>query len=202
MTKQLFTKVGFIIEKVYGDFDKDKYLPSSPALIKLQEIIKKHDGVAYKGTHFTKKFIKFIKSKENDALTKEEKDNLVKRIDKFNENKNLNNLLKYYIRYTKISQNKIREKLEEMNLKVSLYTLIKISHKVLTEKGYEERFPKSEDSISDEQRESIIKDGRSENPDPIRKIAVKWRVSITSAMNIIRDDLGEKEFNKKSSSFF
>jgi len=31
--EELFTKVGFIIEKVYGDFDKGKYLQSSPALI-------------------------------------------------------------------------------------------------------------------------------------------------------------------------
>lgn len=30
---ELFNEVGFEIEKVYGDFDKGKYLPSSPALI-------------------------------------------------------------------------------------------------------------------------------------------------------------------------
>ena len=31
--EKLFNEVGFIIEKVYGDFDKGKYLQSSPALI-------------------------------------------------------------------------------------------------------------------------------------------------------------------------
>ena len=137
---------------------------------KLKEIIKKHDGVAYKGTHFTKKFIRFIKSKENDALTKEEKDNLVKRIDKFNENKNLNNLLKYYIRYTKLSQSKILKKLKDMNLKTSPYTLTNISHKILTREKYKKRFPKPP-NLSDEQREGIIKAGRSENPCSLEDIA-------------------------------
>jgi len=31
--EELFNEVGFIIEKVYGDFDKGEYLQSSPALI-------------------------------------------------------------------------------------------------------------------------------------------------------------------------
>lgn len=31
--EELFNEVGFIIEKVYGDFDKGAYLRSSPALI-------------------------------------------------------------------------------------------------------------------------------------------------------------------------
>ncbi len=31
--EELFTEVGFIIEKVYGDFDKGEYLQSSSALI-------------------------------------------------------------------------------------------------------------------------------------------------------------------------
>ncbi|GAH62148.1 unnamed protein product, partial [marine sediment metagenome] len=50
---------------------------------KLKELIKKYDGIAYKGAQFTKKFIKFIKSEENDALTKKEKYNLIKRIEEF-----------------------------------------------------------------------------------------------------------------------
>jgi len=164
---------------------------------KLKELIKKHDGVAYKGTHFTKKFIKFIKDQDNDTLTKKEKYNLLKRIDEFNESKIITNLLKYYIRYTKISQNKVREKLEEMNLKISKYTLTKISHKVLTQKEYEERFTKPGDWVSDEQREGIIKDGRSKNPISVTKIAETWGVGWGTARDIIKKDLGEKEYHKK-----
>jgi len=220
---------------------------------KLKEIIKIHDGDTYKGSHFTKKFIKFIKDQDNNVLTKEEKDNLVKRIDEFNENKNINNVLKYYVKYTNLSQPKILKKLEDMNLKITKLTLINILHKILTREVYKKRFPKPEDWVSDEQREGIIKagrsknpgslndigdefgvsygtvrdiikkdlgekvyhkkfpkpevsdeqregiirDGRSKNPDSIPKIAAKWGVSITSAVNIIQDDLGEKVYHKK-----
>jgi len=31
--EELFNEAGFIIEKVYGDFDKGEYLQSSPVLI-------------------------------------------------------------------------------------------------------------------------------------------------------------------------
>jgi len=84
-----------------------------------------------------------------------------------------------------------------MNLKTSRYTLTKILHKILTQKEYEERFTANKDIISDKQREGIIKAGRSENPDTIGNIAVEWGISSTSALNIIRDDLGEKEYHKK-----
>jgi len=164
---------------------------------KLKELIKKYEGLAYKGTHFTMRFIKFINSEENNALNRREKDNLIKRIDEFNENKNLNNLLKYYIRYTKLSQPEIFKKLKNMNLKASIYTIKKISHEILTQKEYEERFTANKDLISDEQREGIIKAGRSKNPIPVYKIAEKWGVALSSALIIIGNDLGEREFNKK-----
>ncbi len=179
-----------LIEKAKEDFKIFK----DP---KLKEIIKNYDGIAYKGNHFFIRFIKFIKDQDNDALTKEEKDKLVKRIYKFNENKNINNLLIYYIKYTDLSLNKILEQLEDMNLKAPQHTLKNISHEILTQKKYEERFTANKDIISDEQREGIIKAGRSENPDTVGNIAVKWGVSYSSALIIIRNDLGEREFNKK-----
>ncbi len=164
---------------------------------KLKELLKKYDGIAYRGTQFTKKFIKFIKDQDNDALTKEEKDDLVKIINKFNENRNINNLVKYYIKYTNLSQRKIFKKLKNMNLRIKKGGLAKMCHKVLTQKEYEERFTANKDLVSDEQREGIIKDGRSKNPDSIPKIAEKWGVAKSTANKIIKDDLGEEEFHKK-----
>ncbi len=165
---------------------------------KLKELIKKYDGgIVYKGTHFTKKFIKFIKSEENDALTKEEKNNLVKRIDEFNENKNIDNLLEHYIKYTKFSKQKIYRKLKEMNFKIGRGSLTTICHKILTQKEYEKRFPSPDDWVSDEQREGIIKAGRSKNPDSLDNIADEFGVAVGTVRKIIIKDLGEKEYHTK-----
>ncbi len=158
---------------------------------KLKEMIKNYDGIAYKGNHFTKIFIKFIKDQDNDALTKEEKDNLVKSIEEFNKNKSLDNLLKHYIRYTKLSQSKILKKLKDMNLKTSPYTLTNISHKILTREKYKKRFPKPP-NISNEQREGIIKAGRSENPCSLEDIADEFGVAYSNVRDIIIKVLGEK----------
>jgi len=179
-----------LIDKAIGEF---KILKDP----KLKEMIKKHDGIAYKGNHFTKKFIKFIKDQDNDALTRKEKDNLVKRIDEFNENRNINNLLRYYIKYTKISQNKIIEKLEDMNLNISKYTLSQISHKILTGEEYKKRFLRPQNWVPDEQREGIIKAGRSTNPGSLRDIGNEFGVPDSTVGNIIRKDLGEKVYHKK-----
>ncbi len=158
---------------------------------KLKEMIKNYNGIAYKGTHFTKKFIKFIISKENYSLSKY---NLIRRIEVFKENKNLDNLLKHYIKYTNLSQDKILKNFKEMNLKIKKFILVKKCHTVLTQKEYEERFPKPE--VSDEQREGIIQAGRSEDPDSIRKIAETWEISLSTAIVIIKNDLGEKLYHK------
>jgi len=162
---------------------------------KLKELTKKYDGLAYKGTHFTKKFIKFIKDQDNDALTKKEKDNLVKRIYEFNESKIIINLVKYYLKYTKLSRPKILKKLTDMNLKIKRDMLTKMCYMVLTQKEFEERFPKLE--VSDEQREGIIKAGRSEEFDSINEIAKTWGVGWGTARDIVENDLGKKEFDKK-----
>ncbi len=80
---------------------------------------------------------------------------------------------------------------------VSPGTAIDIIKNNLGDKVYHMKFPRSEDWVSDEQREGIIIAGRLEKPNGISYIAVEWKVGPNTAYKIIRNDLGEKEFNKK-----